>query len=152
MPFKKRDHEGKDYVNALLNYGYGILYSEIERACILAGLDPYLGYLHTDRYGKPCLVLDFIEEFRQTIVDRSVINLFVHKQILDEDFEKQGDSFYLSKKGREKLVSAIYEKLNNPFKYRGVKTSLRQVILDQARLVVRYLLEDKIYEPFIYGR
>ncbi len=50
-----------DLVNSALNYGYGILYSHIERAVLLAGLDPYAGFVHVDRSGKPSLVLDLIE-------------------------------------------------------------------------------------------
>jgi len=61
-----------DLVNSLLNYGYGILYTQVEHAVLLAGLDPYAGFCHVDRPGKPSLVLDLIEEFRQPVVDRVV--------------------------------------------------------------------------------
>src|SRR5712692_1040045 len=64
-----------DRFNSALNYGYGILYCQVEKALTLAGLDAYGGYLHADRPGKPSLVLDLIEEFRQAVVDRTVIGL-----------------------------------------------------------------------------
>src|SRR5690606_1629977 len=64
-----------DPVNVLLNYGYGILYGEVQNALVLAGLEPYAGLLHTDRPGKPSLTLDLIEEFRAPIVDRTVVGL-----------------------------------------------------------------------------
>ena len=71
--FTTRNHQGAvDDVNALLNYGYGILYSQVWSALTLAGLEPFAGFLHVDRPGKPSLVLDFIEEFRQPVVDRVV--------------------------------------------------------------------------------
>ena len=71
--FTNREHQGAvDDVNALLNYGYGILYSQVWSALSLAGLEPFAGFLHVDRPGKPSLVLDFIEEFRQPVVDRVV--------------------------------------------------------------------------------
>ncbi len=54
----------KDPFNACLNYCYGILYSLVEKACILSGLDPYVGFLHTDNYNKKSLVFDLIELFR----------------------------------------------------------------------------------------
>ena len=54
----------KDEFNAMLNYGYGVLYSMVEKACIIAGLDPYIGFLHTDNYNKKSLVFDVIELFR----------------------------------------------------------------------------------------
>ncbi|MDY7040944.1 MAG: CRISPR-associated endonuclease Cas1, partial [Chloroflexota bacterium] len=65
----------KDAVNSALNYGYGILYGQVERAVVLAGLDPYAGFIHVDRPGKPSLVLDLIEEFRVAAVDRVVFGL-----------------------------------------------------------------------------
>ena len=53
-----------DEFNALLNYGYGVFYSKVEKACIIAGLDPYAGFIHTDRYNKRSLVFDLIENYR----------------------------------------------------------------------------------------
>ncbi len=74
--WEKREGRGAtDPVNVLLNYGYGMLYGQIERALVLAGLDPFAGFIHTDRPGKPSLTLDMIEEFRSVIVDRAVIGL-----------------------------------------------------------------------------
>ena len=70
-----KDIRAKDLFNAILNYGYGVLYAQIEQAIILAGLDPYAGFLHADRPGKPSLVLDLIEEFRQCrhLVERPML-------------------------------------------------------------------------------
>jgi len=64
----------KDAFNCLLNYGYGVLYSQVEKACIIAGLDPYVGFLHTDNYNKKSFVFDLIEIFRIHI-DRTVFYL-----------------------------------------------------------------------------
>ena len=104
IPFKERDPKSEDIFNICLNYGYGILYSEIERACILSGLDPYLGFLHVDRYGKPSMVLDLVEQFRP-IIDRAIINLFVRKQISDKDLETIGEGILLTKDGRTKKLT-----------------------------------------------
>ncbi len=65
----------KDEFNCLLNYGYGVLYSRVEKACIIAGLDPYVGFNHTDDYNKKSFVFDLIEMYRIHI-DRTVFNLF----------------------------------------------------------------------------
>jgi len=75
----RKGRGAKDPFNAALNYGYGILYGQVERAIVLAGLDPYAGFVHVDRPGKPSLVLDLIEEFRQPVVDRAIIALFNKK-------------------------------------------------------------------------
>ena len=74
VEFLGREQRGAtDGVNSLLNYGYGILYSQIWGAVLNAGLEPFAGFLHVDRPGKPSLVLDLVEEFRQPVVDRTVI-------------------------------------------------------------------------------
>lgn len=151
LPFEKREHEAKDIVNIALNYGYGILYSEIERACIVAGLDPYLGFLHTDRYGKPSLVLDLIEPFRQFIVDRAIINMFVQKQLSEGDLEDFEGNKILKKEGREKVISAVLERLHLELKYNSRKLQLKTIIQDKMRELVRFLLdEQESYEPFIF--
>jgi CRISPR-associated protein Cas1 len=75
----------------MLNYGYGILYNEVERMCLYVGLDPYLGLYHSERYGKPALVLDLVEEFRVPIVDMAIFPLFVSKEVNKRKyFEKVG--------------------------------------------------------------
>jgi CRISPR-associated protein Cas1 len=150
LPFKQRDKESNDQVNIVLNYGYGILYSEIEKACIIAGLDPYLGYYHTDRYGKPSMVLDLIEEFRQPVVDRAVITLFVRKLINEKDFTKNGDSVFLSDIGRQKVIDAVMRRLYTRIKFGKKTMTLQGIILEQARNVVRFLMNEiKEYKPFV---
>ena len=90
--FTTRNHQGAvDDVNALLNYGYGILYSQVWSALSLAGLEPFAGFLHVDRPGKPSLVLDFIEEFRQPIVDR-VVFAMINKKFKVEWEEPDDDA------------------------------------------------------------
>ena len=142
LPFKKREHDAKDPFNAMLNYGYGILYSEVERACILAGLDPYLGFLHTDRYGKPSMVLDLIEEFRTPIVDRAIINLFVRKQVEDSDFESNGETFLLSKAGKKMVIEAVLAKLYGKDEVDYKERLLCNIIVEQVRKVARFVLGE----------
>lgn len=148
--FSKRDPKLKDEFNVCLNYAYGILYSETERACILAGLDPYLGFYHTDRYGKPCLVLDLIELFRVAVADRAVVTMFTRKEIINQDFDKRG-SLTLSDIGRKKIITALVRRLNTQIKYNGKKLTLKNIMLSQTREIASYLLGHKRnYKPFIY--
>src|SRR5207247_8009798 len=75
LGFTGRSHQGAtDAVNAALNYGYGILTSHVWGAVMNAGLEPFAGFLHVDRSGKPSLVLDLVEEFRQPVVDRAILS------------------------------------------------------------------------------
>lgn len=140
----------KDIFNAFLSYGYGILYSEVEKMCIISGLDPYLGFLHTDRYGKPSMVLDLIEEFRQPIVDRAMVTLAVRNQMGKDcvDVEK---GVYLNKNGRKLAIEAMMNRLSTKIKYRGKNLSMQDIILKQAREIVKFVNDEiKEYTPFVY--
>ncbi len=98
--FTTRNHRGAvDDVNALLNYGYGMLYSHVWSVLSLAGLEPFAGFLHVDRPGKPSLVLDFIEEFRQSVVDR-VVFAMINKRFNVEWEEPDSDADAAARKMR----------------------------------------------------
>jgi CRISPR-associated protein Cas1 len=151
IPFKERDPKSEDIFNICLNYGYGILYSEIERSCILSGMDPYLGFLHVDRYGKPSMVLDLVEQFRP-IIDRAIINLFVRKQVSDIDLEKIGEGILLTKEGRTKIIKEVMQSLSNKISFNGKKLKISQIILEQSREIVRFILgQSEEIRTFIWG-
>jgi CRISP-associated protein Cas1 len=133
-----------DPINSLLNYGYGILYAEIERAIILAGLDPYAGFLHADRPGKPSLVLDLIEEFRQAAVDRPVFGLAARSYTVT-----MNDQARLSDATRRDFAAKILKQLDAQMRYRGERVTLRHAIQSQARHLASVLRGDTDhYLPF----
>lgn len=134
----------QDRFNSILNYGYGILYGEIQRALVLAGLDPFGGYLHADRPGKPSLTLDLIEEFRQPVVDRTMLGL-VNRGVVPE-LDERG---YLTDETRKQLASKILGRLESAEKYKGKKHLLRHIIQKQARQIATYVRNERIeYNPF----
>ena len=136
-----------DPLNSLLNYGYGILYTRIEQAIILAGLDPYAGFLHTDRSGKPSLVLDMIEEFRQIAIDRLVIGLAARHFNVSQDVDGR-----LSEEVRGAYAEKVLTHLEATVRYQGKRYPLRYVIQNQARRLASYLRGDaELYEPFAAG-
>lgn len=148
--FSGRDPKGGDIFNVCLNYAYGILYGEAERACILAGLDPYLGFYHTDRYGKPSMVLDIMELFRVAVADRAVITLLNRGQISEKDFEKAGDRI-LTQEGRKKIIEAVMQRLETKIEYKGKKLRLKDIILAQTREIAGCLLGNRrVFKPFVY--
>jgi CRISPR-associated protein Cas1 len=103
--FKGRSRQpAKDEFNALLNYVYGILYSTVTRACIVAGLDPYAGFLHTDNYNKKSLVFDVIEKFR-IFGDKVVVYMFSRKLVNDSYFDNIKNGFSLNKDGKKALFT-----------------------------------------------
>jgi CRISPR-associated protein Cas1 len=138
----------KDLFNALLNYGYGVLYAQVEQALLLAGLDPYAGFLHTDRPGKPSLVLDVIEEFRQCVVDRTIIGLLNRRVPLEQDEEQ-----LLTPDTRHKVAEKVLERLNGSAEnYEKKRQVLRFILQSQARHLACFLRgEREQYEPFVAG-
>ena len=134
----------KDAVNSLLNYGYGILYGQVERALVLAGLDPFAGFIHADRPGKPSLVLDLIEEFRQAVVDRVVMGLVTRGFAveLDEHGRLPDDT-------RANFAVHIIQHLEAGVRHEGKRSPLRQVIQMQARHLASFLRGDvEAYSPY----
>jgi len=134
----------KDPLNSALNYAYGILYGHCERCLVLAGLDPYAGFLHADRPGKPSLTLDFIEEFRQPVVDRTVIGMANKKVSFEQDGYGQ-----LTQETRRTLAAKIHERLESTHAYEGKRHPLRAIMQMQARHLAAFLrLERSAYTPY----
>jgi CRISP-associated protein Cas1 len=127
-----------DPVNSALNYGYGLLYGQVERAIVLAGLDPYAGFIHADRPGKPSLALDLIEEFRQPVVDRAVFAMLNKGSALKLD--EQGR---LTDESRQILIARIFERLEKPESYERQKIPLRIIIQSQARHLATFVRGDR---------
>jgi CRISPR-associated protein Cas1 len=146
--FKKREFMGRvhrgatDEVNSLLNYGYGILYSQVWGAVVTAGLEPFAGFMHVDRPGKPSLVLDMVEEFRQPVVDRTVIS---HIN-LGEPIKMEGG--LLSKETRQTFSQKILNRLESRETYQGKRYQIRSIIQIQARNLAAYLRGERDYRPF----
>jgi len=97
-----------DPFNAFLNYGYGVLYSRVEKALMIAGLDPYVGFLHRDDYNQKSMVFDYIEPYR-THVETVVFRLFSAKKVNQPHTEPLANGITLAKEGKQLLI----EKLND---------------------------------------
>ncbi len=143
--FKTREHRGApDPVNSALNYGYGILYTQVWGALMNAGLEPFAGFLHVDRPGKPSLVLDLIEEFRQPIVDRAVISLFTKGARVET---REG---LLTDESRRSVAEAVLERLDSDVGFRGQRRLLRSVLQSQARSLATALRGEGRYRPYAF--
>ncbi|MDA8186702.1 MAG: CRISPR-associated endonuclease Cas1 [Dehalococcoidales bacterium] len=134
----------QDLVNSMLNYGYGVLYTQVQQAIVLAGLDPYAGFVHVDRAGKPSLVLDLVEEFRQPIVDRSIFALLNQGVSLEMDGDRLADAT------RRIVAQRVIERLDADDHYEGKKHKLRTIVQSQARHLATFLRgEGRPYRPFV---
>lgn len=136
--WEKREGRGAtDPVNVLLNYGYGMLYGQIERAIVLAGLDPFAGFIHTDRPGKPSLTLDMIEEFRSVIIDRAVIGLLTRN--FEVIFTEHGR---LADECKKTFATHIIERYDTKMRYPTDRYALKHIIQMQARSLASYVRRD----------
>lgn len=143
-----------DPVNALLSFGYSLLRHDIQGALNIVGFDPYLGYLHTERYGRASLALDLMEEFRPLVVDAMVLSALNRKAIGQEDFvsEPLSKAVSLSNEARRKFLTLYEEKKQSKFTHpvMGRKCTYQEAFELQARLLAKFLMDetDK-YPPLV---
>jgi CRISPR-associated protein Cas1 len=140
----------KDPTNALLSFAYSLLTADLISAIQTVGLDPYVGFFHQQNYGRPCLALDLMEEFRPIIADSVVITLINKRQIKPDDFTQSHGGWFLTDPARKQFYAAYEgrknETITHPvFKY---KIDFRRAIELQVRLLAKYLMgEIETYTP-----
>ncbi|CCK81110.1 Cas1: CRISPR-associated protein Cas1 [Desulfobacula toluolica Tol2] len=128
--------------NAVLNYCYGVLYSRVEKACIIAGLDPFVGFMHTDNYNKKSMVFDLIEPFR-IFADQVAVYFFTGKKAKDDYFDMQSHSCSLNTKGKPMVIDALNRHLEEKVRYRKRNVKRKHLISHEAHKLANILLEDE---------
>ena len=131
----------KDEFNCMLNYGYGIMYSNVERACILAGLDPFIGIMHVDNYNRQSFVFDLIEMYR-IYIDQIVFKLFSSKKIKTDYFDKVEGGLNLNKAGKEVLIGKYNEEMEKKITYKGRKIELQNIIQYDCHNIANRILKE----------
>jgi CRISPR-associated protein Cas1 len=148
---QRSQHPARDVFNALLNYAYGILYGRIESALIKAGIDPYVGVMHREDYGRPVLTFDVIEKFRHW-ADFVVVSLLRQNVISDESFSVDPDGgVWLEGLGKRILIQSMYDYLDEQITYKGKHITRTKIIdsyaFDLAKMFLRlkskYLVQLK---------
>jgi CRISPR-associated protein Cas1 len=134
-----------DRINAMLSFAYTLLVHDVTGALESVGLDPYVGFLHTDRPGRPSLALDLMEELRSIIADRMVLTLVNRKQVSSADFEVQPNgAVWMNEAARRKLLQEWQqrkqEEVMHPFLGEAVPVGLFPYV--QALLLARHLRSD----------
>lgn len=132
-----------DQFNCMLNYSYGILYSSVEKACIIAGLDPYIGIMHTDNYNKKALVFDLVEMYRG-YMDEIVFRLFSTKKVEDDFFDRIEDGYYLNKEGKKLLIGEYNKELEEKLNYRGRRIEFANIIQYDCHQIANRILKEEI--------
>ncbi|MBM6726850.1 CRISPR-associated endonuclease Cas1 [Megamonas funiformis] len=148
--FSKRSKQPPlDPFNAMLSFGYNILFNEILSAVISTGLHPYIGFFHQLAKGHPALVSDLIEEWRAIIIDSLVMNLIKRNSITIDMFDKNKKSCYLNADGKKIFLNAYNKKLQTENKYIEGTYTYRQSINLQCKNYARVIINKDIslYTP-----
>ncbi|MFB3764594.1 MAG: CRISPR-associated endonuclease Cas1 [Methanotrichaceae archaeon] len=134
----------KDPVNAVLSYLYGILAKETFVTLLAVGFDPYLGFYHKPRYGRPGLALDLMEEFRPLIADSTAITLFNKKELTIKDFIITEAGVTMTYAGKHKVLARYERRIETEVTHPifGYSISYRRILEVQARLLARVLFEE----------
>jgi CRISPR-associated protein Cas1 len=141
----------RDPLNALLSFGYTLLGQGVMTALEVAGLDPYDGFFHADKYGRPALALDLMEEFRSVIVD-SLVLIVVNKRILSpQDFLFRREEVVLKPHALRKFLAQYAARLQTEVLHPVVNKRLtyQKCLEVQARLIRKTIEEDAPYQPFL---
>lgn len=141
--------------NALLSYAYSLLAIDMRSALEAVGLDPFVGYLHTERPGRPSLALDLMEEFRGPIADRTILSLINLKQVSAKGFKIQPNGQTdMDEETRKIFLSSWQKRKKEPvyhsFFEEEMETGL--IYIAQARLLARYIRGDIDYYPAFLWR
>jgi CRISPR-associated protein Cas1 len=142
----------RDPVNALLSLAYSMLAKDLTIACYAVGFDPYMGFYHQLRHGRPALALDLMEPFRPLIADSAVLSAVNTRMVTEKDFVRAGESVALTPSGRKGFFRAYELRMDSLvthplFEYR---VSYRRLLEIQARLLAR-VIEGEIssYPVFV---
>lgn len=130
-----------DPVNAMLSLGYTLLTRTWLTALSAVGLDPYLGFYHHPRFGRPALALDMMEPFRAILADSSVIQVVNNGEVKADGFVAAGPAVNLKPHARRAFITAYERRLDQEVTHPvfGYRVSMRRLLEVQARLLTRHL-------------
>jgi len=152
LPFEFRSKRPpRDPVNATLSLLYTLLFKDVVHLVHTVGLDPYLGFLHGIRYGRPALALDLMEEFRPLLADAVALTLWRRRQLKPKDFSREFGGVYLKEEARKRLFDAYEKKKRESIQHPrfGYRLPYFRHMEMQIRLLGKVLLgEIPRYLPF----
>jgi CRISP-associated protein Cas1 len=143
-----------DPVNAMLSFAYAMLVRELTQTLSAVGFDPYRGFYHQPRYGRPALALDLMEPFRPILADSAVVTAINNGEVRPADFVWAGRACALTPAGRKKLIAAFERRLATEITHPvfGYRLSWRRLLEVQARLLGRHLAGEIPELPAIEPR
>ncbi|HLI62910.1 MAG TPA: CRISPR-associated endonuclease Cas1 [Terriglobales bacterium] len=131
----------RDPINALLSFAYSLLTKDLTIICHCIGFDPFVGYFHQPRFGRPALALDLLEEFRPLIADSAVLSAINTRMVTPGDFIRVGAAVSLKPAGRKALIRAYEQRMDTLVTHPlfGYRVNYRRVLEIQARLLARVI-------------
>lgn len=153
--FQRRNRRPpRDPVNALLSLGYSLLSKDLTITAASVGLDPYLGFYHQPRYGRPSLALDLMEPFRPLIVDSAILSAINQRMVTEQHFISAGDSVALTPEGRKAFFGAYEQRMDQLVTHPlfGYRVSYRRILEIQTRLLARVLMGEILEYPVFVTR
>ncbi len=148
----------RDPVNAMLSFGYQLLWNHILLLIELQGLDPYQGCLHTSHHNHPCLASDLIKEFRAPVIDSLVLWL-INTGVMDpiEDFTDEVEGCMLTQEGRNKVLRAFIQRMEDtvqpadPIKGLREEEIPRWAVVNRQVQIYKQFVSDQLpfYSPFV---
>lgn len=138
-----------DPLNALLSFGYAMLTRTLVVVLSATGFDPYRGFFHQPRYGRPALALDMMEPFRPLIAESAVLTAINNGEVKPTDFVRGATGVNLSAAGRKKFIAAFERRLSQEVTHPlfGYRVEYRRLLEIQARLLGRFLLGETPHYP-----
>ncbi|MHA1341491.1 MAG: CRISPR-associated endonuclease Cas1 [Promethearchaeota archaeon] len=142
----------RDPISSMLSYGYTILQGFILTGIAVCGLEPFCGFLHTDRSGKASLVYDLIEEFRQPIVDKTVLKMVNKKMISPDDFYREEAFIKIDDKLKGKYLDLLFNEIKDKKRtFDDKNLTYRHGIIYQARKLCRFFIgKEEDYTPYVF--
>ena len=134
----------KDPVNAVLSFLYSMLARQMAVSALAVGFDPYMGFYHQPKYGRPALALDLAEEFRPIVADSAALTLFNNGELKERDFIHRSGAAALTPDGRRTVIRAFERRLDTLIRHPlfSYSVSYRRIMELQARLLGRHLLGE----------
>lgn len=134
----------RDAVNCLLSYLYGLLVKDLTVCCLAVGFDPYLGFYHRPRFGRPALALDLAEEFRPLVADSTAITLINNGEVGPGDFVVRAGGVALTSDARRSVLRAYERRLDVEVRHPifGYKLTYRRLLDVQTRLLAAHVLGE----------
>lgn len=140
-----------DPVNCLLSFAYSLVVKDLTATAFGVGFDPYSGFFHRPRFGRPALALDLAEEFRPLLGDSLVLSVLNNGEVRSTDFVVRAGGVALTEQGRRQMLRAYERRLESEVTHPkfGYRVTYRRVLEVQARLLAAYVVREvPEYIPF----